>query len=267
MWCFNSGYMSIKLKNILLFCYCFGCLLFSCGLSEESEEEPFQLIPSTPNEESLRSINLEPGYRAAQLPLQNGALWNYKISIPEMEEGEKVPLIMALHWSGDNLAYREFMDCLVYPALGDKKAIIFTPSYDGVSWWEPYSANRVLSFVQWAKEVLPIDSDKVAVLGFSNGGIGSWYFAANHPEAFSAAIPMAGSYTEVRNIQMPTYIIHSPNDELFFYGQSKDYIDDLIGEGADITWIEASGLSHYEGCNYVDYLRSAGGWLETEIWK
>jgi len=71
----------------------------------------------------------------------------------------------------------------------------------------------------------------------------------------------------VDKIDLPTYVIHGENDQLFSHSTSKRAIEQMANNGSNITFITAVGLSHYEACNYTGYLRDAGFWLTREVWK
>lgn len=228
---------------------------------------PTETVQPVPTEEAVSSINLEAGYRDDRITLSNGQALSFKISVPELEEGEKVPLIIALHWAGDDQTYKEFMDCLVQPAMRQTKAIIFGPAGGNSVWWSPISENILVTFINLVKEQWPIESDKVAVIGYSNGGISSWYFAANHPDIISASVPMAGVYEDVEKIDIPTYVIHGQNDELFSHSTNKGIVEQIKERGSDITFVTAEGLSHFEACNYTNYLSDAADWLVNEAWE
>lgn len=267
--------MSKTKYNLLTIAICLIFFhFFSCGVMEEvnpalpTEPTPTETTIPLPTAEGMQAVNLTTGYREDRIILSDGnQALSFKISVPELEAGEKVPLIIALHWSGDNQTYKEFMDCLVQPALSQTKAIIVGPSEGTSVWWSLNNEARLITFINLAKAHWPVENNKVAMLGYSNGGTSSWYFAAQHPTLFSAAIPMAGSYSRVDKIDIPTYIIHGENDELFSHSTSQQIIKQVSDNGSDITFITATGLSHYQACSYTNYLRDAGFWLTNEVWK
>jgi len=220
-----------------------------------------------PTIESIKSKTLIPGERNSAFLQNDSTFWNYRISVPEILEGQKVPLIIALHWAGEDQTYKEFGSCLVEPALKDLNAIIISPSASSSNWWEARNEARLLQLIAVVKDHWPIDPSKIAITGYSNGGIGSWDYAIRFPELFSAAIPMAGSYNNTdRKIQIPVYAIHGEMDDLFSLATVKDQVDASINSGSNIEWKVATGLSHFMACEYVSYLKEAGNWLETEIW-
>lgn len=113
------------------------------------------------------------------------------------------------------------------------------------------------------KEYWPIDQDKIAVTGYSNGGNASWHFAKFQPSTVSAAIPMASSYDvhevdgSVRVWEVPLYVIHGENDELFAIDSTSAWVEATAESGSDITFVIAPDLGHYTPCEYVPYLEQA----------
>ena len=119
----------------------------------------------------------------------------------------------------------------------------------------------------------PVDQDRLAVTGYSNGGNASWSFAKFQSNTLSAAIPMASSYDvhdlsgNVNVWNIPLYVIHGEEDELFPVEQTREWVEATVAAGSDVTFVVAPGLGHYEPCSYVPYLKDAADWLENEVWK
>ena len=55
-------------------------------------------------------------------------------------------------------------------------------------------------------------------------------------------------------------------DDLFPLDITQGLVDESIGAGSDITFVVADGLVHNDPCAYVDELKKAVVWLETEVW-
>jgi predicted peptidase len=133
--------------------------------------------------------------------------------------------------------------------------------------------HRVQGLLQLAAKFWPVDLERVVATGYSNGGNASWLFAELAPNIFSAGIPMASSYDLTnmdgsgRKIEVPMYVIHGENDELFPIEITKNWVDLSIQAGSDITFVVAAGLSHYEPCSYSPYLKEAVTWLKETVWK
>ncbi len=262
------------ISSFLLFIVC--TLILSGCTTEENPPEP-EVPPvdpdpittnalSLPTAAGLNATNLTPGYRTGQMPLTEEKSWIYTISVPEEVEDTPVPLIIALHGgNGDAGASAGFMECLPFPAFKNMEAIIFAPT--GGQWWSELHSERVVEFVRLAKLHWPIDSTKVAVTGYSNGGTGSVHFAKNFPQTFSAAIPMAADYMKEICPQIPTYLIHGEQDEFYSPTALQQVVDRMQSKGCDIQLHLVSGATHGSACQMVAELIAAGLWLEMEIWK
>lgn len=237
--------------------------LFFLASSIAAAQQPQTAMPNypVPTVKSVKLKELSTGARDITFKQDDGSLWKSRISIPKIEEGEKVPLIIALHWAGRGDTYQEYARCLAEPGLENLKGIIISPSAGDQYWWAPSNEARILRLVKLAKKHWPIDENKIIVTGYSNGAIGSWFFAREYPKVFSAAIPIAGSYQQISSMRIPLYVIHGELDSLFHLKDAKIQIAQSIAKGSDIICIVAKDLSHYMGCAYVPYLKEAAKWV------
>jgi predicted peptidase len=112
-----------------------------------------------------------------------------------------------------------------------------------------------------------IDKKKVAVTGYSMGGTGSWHFAQEFPQRFSAAIPIAGTPPEsAAGWRLPVLAIHSRDDQVVPFDPAAARIAELQKAGVNAKLIALTGISHYETFRFRDALRQAVPWLR-EVWK
>lgn len=231
----------------------------------DPDPDPVSLEPSLPTEEGLLATDLTPGFRTGQMSLSQDKSWIYSISVPDNIQDTVAPLIIALHGgNGDSRSAETFMQCLPLPAFKNLDAIIFAPT--GGQWWDDLHSDRVVEFVRLAKLHWPIDSTKVAVTGYSNGGTGSVHFAKHFPESFSAAIPMAADYMDEVCPEIPTYMIHGSDDEFYSSSALKGIVDGLSAKGCDLQLHLVDGASHGSACQMVADLVGAGTWLQREVW-
>jgi len=229
------------------------------------------------------------------LTLDDGSGLRYAIAVPEGYDGTRpVPLVLALHFGwGEALPSNYsavFLEILVEPALRDLGAIIVAPLCPARSWSQPASERAVLALLEHVRATYRIDDDRTLVTGFSLGGMGTWYWASNHPELFTAAVPMAsvpmiaqvdesGSETVRRYveaggidwpdglIEMPMYVMHSVDDELIPIAPVQRATAELRELGANVEFLAIdAGIGHHETPRYVPYLARAVPWLQ-EIWE
>jgi predicted peptidase len=113
-----------------------------------------------------------------------------------------------------------------------------------------------------------IDKRRMLVTGFSMGGRGTWFMASHHADLFTAAIPIAASVADepVEGLaKMPTYIIHSRDDQVVPFEPAARNAKELERLGRVVRFEELSGVSHYQMGGYVEALGRAGRWI-AERW-
>ncbi|RKE92227.1 dienelactone hydrolase family protein [Ichthyenterobacterium magnum] len=201
--------------------------------------------------------------------------WDFRIIAPVgASSTNKRPLIISLHGDATTVseAYKATA-CLAEPGLDGLGAYIISPSSKGFLWFDAPNQNQILALVDLASSYLSVDTNKIAITGYSDGGNGSWFFAQFYPSLFSASIPMASSYNPINNvgvvqqITIPMRVIHGSDDALFPIATTEGYVNDSNAAGSNIEFVTATGLGHLEPCNYVPYLLSASSWLEEEVWN
>ena len=216
------------------------------------------------SEISFSQISNKYGTRNIKLTNDYGKRWKMRVNFPK-NTYEKNGLIIALHRAGGVDTYKEFNDCLVLPGLANLNAIIVSPEGENQLWNTSNNIDKIITIVANSQKYWNVDPQKIAIMGYSNGGNGSWFFAENYPKLFSAAIPMASSYPVSKKIDVPLYVIHGEKDELFKVAKTKHWIEKTKTEGSNVTFIINKQLSHFQGCSYRDDLKNAGEWLQ-KIW-
>lgn len=207
--------------------------------------------------------------------LVEGVFWNFRLIVPEgATAANKRPLVLRLHGAAqaNSATAHQSTACLVEPGFEGKDVFILSPNSNGDLWYEQNNIVQVLALLDLTTSNLNVDSDKVVITGYSDGGNGSWFFAQYYETLFSAAIPMATSYDTasssgaINKINVPLYVIHGSEDDLFPLETTQAFVDESIAAGSDITFVVADGLVHNEPCTYLDEFKEAVSWLETEVW-
>jgi len=209
-----------------------------------------------------------PGRHHMALELGSGETIRYALSMPELKPGVRAPLILALHFGGPATPGigMTFLELLAGPAFEPIDAIIVSPDCPGRGWSDPKSEQAALDLVRHTLDQWPADPQRVAVSGFSMGGMGTWYLAARHPERFSAALPVAGIPDDGPPVSIPLYAIHSRNDEVIGLGPAKRAVKEMKKKGlnAKIVVLE-DGPTHYDTAAFAPALRQGARWLE-KLW-
>jgi len=210
----------------------------------------------------------EPGLHEMALQLESGKIQRYSLHMPKIGEGEKAPLILALHYGGEVTPWfgMHFLKVFALPAFRPLKGIILSPDCLGRDWTAPESEEAVIALLDHAVKAWPVDPERVAVTGFSMGGSGAWFMAARHPERFSAAIPVAGRPSGEPDPAVPHYAIHSRHDLVVELEPVEQAVDKLRAGGGRAELAVVSGPTHYQTPRFVVPLITAARWLE-HLWS
>ena len=233
-----------------------------CLAQTEAGVSPIPLVKKS----EIKQISLEAGIHDYALEMTNGKKWNLRMLVPVIEKEKKYPLVVGLHWAGDNVSYKTYSDCLLFPAFENINTFIFAPSSDGMQWINPVNEKRLIDLLKKLKKQLPIANEQLVITGYSNGGIGSWTFAQKYPKLFRAAIPMAGTYQK-KKIGIPIYAIHGAEDELFKLSEVQYAIEQSKKMGSEIELSIVKGLSHFMACGYTAILREKALLLQATIFE
>jgi len=212
----------------------------------------------------IKEYQLKEGVHDLSLEMDNGKSWEMQLSIPKMKEGEEVPLVIALHWAGGGKTYKEFSDCLAFPALDFMNAIIVAPSAEGGRWIDDNNEKRVMHLIKLITKHWPVDDQKIILTGYSNGGIGTWYLAQKYPKIFAAGLPIAGFY-HPEKVKVPLYILHGEADELFKWREVDLAITSAINFGSPIKYKSIPEFTHYMACSYTDELKAMAKMMVKEL--
>jgi predicted peptidase len=195
----------------------------------------------------------------------------YAISVPsDYDPSRPRPLVLALHPGGTRMRYygSAFMRQVVAPGLNDLHPIIVAPDCPTQAWTDPIAEQAVLALLQSTLSRYAVDRSRILVTGFSLGGRGTWFMASRHAHLFTAAIPMAASSGDEsidRLGTMPTYVIHSRDDQVVPFAPAERIARQLEGMGRTVEFEELRGVGHFDMSGYVDSLRRAGRWI-AERW-
>jgi predicted peptidase len=213
-----------------------------------------------------------PGLYQLNLPRPGEAAIGYTFSIPRnYSPSTPVPLILALHFGvgGEDAAGAGagVVQMLVGPALTELDAIIVAPDSVRGNWTSPENETAVNALLDMVLAHYAIDKKKVVVTGYSMGGTGSWHFAQQFPERFSAAIPVASRPpASAAGWRLPVLAIHSRDDQVAPFDPTEARIAELQEAGVNAKLIPLAGITHYETQRFRDALRQAIPWLR-QVWR
>lgn len=168
----------------------------------------------------------------------NGVSFDYRQFTPAAARNtsgnRKFPLVFALHGLGssgtDNLSQVVGESMVVQFALPERQtrtpAFIIAPQRKtvamGSGWTAPETQAALANLVKQAIATLPIDPNRVYLIGLSMGSNGGWTMLGEHRYLFAASLQTAGynvSETEVlaKLADFPMWVSHGTDDKLTPY--------------------------------------------------
>ena len=179
------------------------------------------------NDSVMQEQELTEGLHKIEIKLSNGHNLKCSISVPQLVVGERVPLILALHYGGDVVPYfgMTYLKTLVEPAFKDLGAILIAPDCPGNNWSDQESEKDMIEMLHYILKTWPVDKTQIVVTGYSMGGMGAWFYGSKYPDIFCAAIPVAGMPTGNFEMQVPIYTLHGQFDEIIDIQPTKRQLE------------------------------------------
>lgn len=144
---------------------------------------------------------------------------SYILDYPENAKG-KVPLMVFLHGSGErgnDLEKVKANGPFQYKNLITEPVAILAPQCPADEWWDTEAIYHLIKEIQ---QKYKIDESRIILTGLSMGGWGSLKLAVEHPEMFSAVVPVCPPVDRLMKVQarnykdLPMKIFHGANDDI-----------------------------------------------------
>ncbi len=195
----------------------------------------------------------------------------YRLIRPDgVEAGKTYPLVLVLHGAGergsDNAkqlihVWEKGTGPLGRPEFAAAKAFAILPQCpDGKQWvnvpWGngSYTSPAVsepldlaLKLTDASIKELPIDPDRVYVMGLSMGGYGTFDAIQRRPELFTAAIPVCGAMdvSKAKDVKhVAVWVFHGDKDTVVPPTGSRDAVAALKAAGATPRYTEYPDVGH-----------------------
>ncbi|MCC5877165.1 MAG: hypothetical protein JJU11_13170, partial [Candidatus Sumerlaeia bacterium] len=121
-----------------------------------------------------------------------------------------------------------------------------------------------LDAIREVKELLPIDPDRVYLLGHSMGGWGAWHLGLSHPNIFAAIVPMA-TWPPLPRLaaarHLAPFLIHGADDDIIPPIGSRLAAQHLESMGILHKYTEVGDRGH-ESVLISEMLDEIGDWLK-----
>jgi predicted peptidase len=230
-----------------------------------------------------RTVAAEPEAREFKA---DGKTLLYRLLKPtDAEAGKKYPLVIMLHGAGERgsdnkkqLAW--FWDAkkprvLGRPEVAAAKAFVVVPQCpDGKQWvnvpWAKgsYTSPAVseplqltIDLVDSLVKELPIDPDRVSIIGMSMGGFGAFDAAQRRPDLFAAVVSIcgAGDPAKAKDIaHVPVWAFHGDQDDAVPVAGSREIVAALKKAGGTPKYSEYRDTGHHSWLPAFD---------EKEFWN
>jgi dienelactone hydrolase len=180
---------------------------------------------------------------------------------PGYEPAKRYPLILVLHGrAATDVSYARSGGVEArYDGLAERyNVIVAHPFARGNSWYRGIGEVDVLRCLELIHRRLPIDENRVYLLGYSMGGAGVWYFGSRHPEPFAAMAAFYGGYDYRFQFDDATLARMSPRER--FRRERFSHLSQAEGLSATPLFV-----SHGDADSIVDvdYSRYAVRMLQT----
>lgn len=159
-------------------------------------------------------------------------------------------------------------ECLI-DALRPLEPIVVVPQSrvgQGGQWWRERESEFVIGLTRAVGQSWPVDG-RTALMGYSNGGLGTWVLARLYPEYFRAAIPIAFDVGVIGEVAIPVFAIQGEHDELFPFPPVQREIVRQQHAGQPITFLPRPRGSHFRPCDYASEVNVAVTWLQSDAWQ
>ncbi|UCG50101.1 MAG: hypothetical protein JSU94_09995 [Phycisphaerales bacterium] len=182
----------------------------------------------------------------------DGSLQPLLIKVPNAYTPEKKwPLLVTLHGLGAPPLLANDVTSMVQIA----------PYGRGPVWYTGIGAQDVFEAVDAAKELFPIDEEKMYLCGFSMGGAGTFDLGLKYPDMWAACVPVCGRCNDVNLVQNAKHLafwIHT--------GGQDDILPPVYSEEA----YKRSRTLGFERWRYSEHEKMAHSfeidWKKVEQW-
>jgi predicted peptidase len=196
----------------------------------------------------------------------------YRLLKPEhYEKGKRYPLVVLLHGFGergtdnDKPIKSESSGALLFlkPNVRERfPCFVLVPQAPGAWVSEPdfnvntpfreHPKNAILLAdltIQALMKKFPVDSDRIYIMGFSNGGCGTWDLLVRAPKLFAAAVVISGAGDPTRVAvarHVPIWVLHGAKDKTVPVARSHDMVAALKKSGGHPLYTEFPTAGHVD---------------------
>lgn len=179
----------------------------------------------------------------------------YQPNAVALRPGQKLPLVVVLHHAGAERRLENIIDFnsesigrWLDPATQQAHPCFVVAPWSGGRHWEngdwksidpmtsepSENAKRVLVLIESLCQKLPLDRERIYLVGQSMGGFGAWDLASRRPDLFAAIIPVCGGGDPAQGAGMKNLAIwtfHGDADTVIGLEHTRRMADTLKAAG------------------------------------
>ena len=186
----------------------------------------------------------------------NGTKIEYYIYVPDYgQEVEKLPVHVYLHGSGEN--YTGVLNCALPALINDKSVtpagIVICPQGHNNFSNKAYQ-NALIELIDKTVEEYNADSNRISLSGHSIGAIVGYELIYDHPDYFSAFVPISGrTYLEYddKDVSTAVWAFHGAKDTSVPYDGGVKSVEKLKNAGADVDIYTFENEGHVKVQTYT----------------
>ena len=173
----------------------------------------------------------------------------------EKEQSTKWPVVFFLHGAGErgNDLTLVGRHGLVQQVLDGREFpfIIVAPQCPNDCTWDR-SLDELDCLLEEIIADYPVERRQIYVTGLSMGAYGTWHWAARHPHAFAALVPICGGAMPLMGFpekvallkDVPIWVFHGDDDQVVPVKQSEQLVEVLQNLNAPVRFTRYSGIGH-----------------------
>lgn len=184
------------------------------------------------------------------------------------------PLVLFLHGAGesgtDNLAQvNGNIAGLIAATRSDEFASILVAPQTNIGWNGPAPLDLVEQILVEVAGTYEVDLRRQYLTGLSMGGFGTFYMAAERPDLFAAAVPIAGGFSPSlapNLLHVPLWAFHGDSDSVVPVENTRGIIRALRALGGNPRYTEYPGVPHDSwSVTYQDANRELYPWMFSQM--
>lgn len=172
----------------------------------------------------------------------------FQLYLPPLKAGERLPLLVFLHGSGERGDDVEKVKVHGPPKLAAQGRqlpfIVISPLLGKDQDWD---AARIMALIDAAQARLPVDAGRIYLTGLSRGGHATWNIAAQYPQRFAAIAPVAGRGKPEQACalrEVPVWSFHGDADGVVPIAGNQAMVDAVRACGGKPRFTVYPGVGH-----------------------